>query len=733
MFYDRISKDGLSREPTGAEPFMKARRKRLSGCLALALALLTFISILTFAIQINNAIPAFGASYAGGAPYNLRACEPESSDGTCVLLRWNVDSPQHVRRYRLYRAVGHGDGFSCIYSSPVSMRYGNLMDFVDTGLEPGIRYFYFVEHFGAEGAFVGRSNTVSFEIPRKSSYKSSAYKGKRIVISIAEQRIYFLENEVLVRSHLCSTGVDSHPTPLGVFKVLYHQYLLVSERYGGVYCYWWMGFAPDTGMHAIPYNPRTKTWTGASMLGKKASHGCVRQAVADAEWAYKWAPDGTRIDVIPQAFMPPQPVPEPPRIKGGHASQGISELSRDWYFAEGYTGGDFNTYILIMNPNHEEAVVDTEFMRPDGSVILSRHMVKPLSRFTVHLDKISGLDNAEVSTHIHSNIPVAAERAMYFDYMGRNGGSSSCGVRSPSLKWYLAEGYTGPGFDEYLLFQNPSRYEARVRVTFMLRDGTRVKKVYSIKPRSRFTLKVNDVPEAALQDVSTMVESNVGIIVERAQYFEYAGKDDGNASCGLSELAKTWFFAEGYTAGGFDEYILIQNPSSKKGLARVAFMRGDGEIIEQLYELHPSSRFTIRVDDIPGLESCEVSALIESDLEIVCERAMYFESGGRPGGSDAPGVTAPSEYWYLAEGYTGGEFDTYILIFNPNDEEVYVDVNYLLANGGVKIARYQVKPHSRYTIHVDVVEGLENTEFSTALTGSLPIVCERAMYFSMVK
>gem|GEM_PF-431578 len=728
LFYGRFSGEKSERVRRVGGSLAATRSRRSATCAALVLFL-----ILVLAVKVSAVPLSIAASSRGAAPYNLSVGEPDSSDGTCILLRWNVDLPQDVARYKLYRAEGQPKSFRCVYSSPVNMRGGNLMDFVDAGLTPGNRYYYFVEHFDVNGVSIGKTNTASFDLPDKNSYKPSAYRGKRIVISIAEQRIYFLEDEVLVRSHLCSTGVDSHPTPLGVFKVLYHQYLLISERYGGVYCYWWMGFAPDTGMHAIPYNPRTKTWTGASMLGKKASHGCVRQAVADAEWAYKWAPDGTRIDIIPQAFMPPQPPPEPPKIKGGHGSKGISGLSKDWYFAEGYTGGDFNTFILIMNPNHEEAVVDAEFMRPDGSIILSRYPVRPFSRYTIHLNKVSGLSGVEVSTHLHSNIPIAAERAMYFEYMGRKGGSASCGVTSPSLKWYLAEGYTGRDFDEYLLFQNPTGQEARARVTFMLKDGTKVKKVFTINLKSRFTLKVNDVPELAGKDVSTMVESNVGVIVERAQYFKYAGKDDGNASVGVNELSRTWYLAEGYTAGEFDEYILIQNPLNTPGFATVSFMREDGEVIQGQYELLPCSRLTIRVDDIPGLESCEVSAFVESDVEIVCERAMYFESYGRPGGSDAPGVSSPAEYWYLAEGYTGGEFDTYILILNPNDREVDVDVNYLLTNGGVKIQRHQVKPHSRYTIHVDAVEGMENTEFSTALTGSLPVVCERAMYFSIVK
>ena len=112
-------------------------------------------------------------------------------------------------------------------------------------------------------------------------------------------------------------------------------------------------------------------------------------------------------------------------------------------------------------------------------------------------------------------------------------------------------------------------------------------------------------------------------------------------------------------------------------------------------------------------------------------RRRGSKSYGRTGGADAPGVTEPQKYWYLAEGYTGGDFDTYVLVMNPGDEPSNVDVNYLLPGGGIKQANYTVAAHSRYTIHLDEIPGLTNTEVATALTGSQPIICERAMYFSI--
>ncbi len=57
---------------------------------------------------------------------------------------------------------------------------------------------------------------------------------------------------------------------------------------------------------------------------------------------------------------------------------------------------------------------------------------------------------------------------------------------------------------------------------------------------------------------------------------------------------------------------------------------------------------------------------------------MYFN--GRKAGHDTIGVTNPSQNWYLAEGYTGGNFDEWILIQNPGDTDAATTL-YLRAPG----------------------------------------------------
>lgn len=675
--------------------------------------------------------PVVHAGGGSSTPKDFTVRPPDSSLGGSLLLSWRAEDLSRVGEYRVFRSEEKDSGFRMVYSSPVEMKVGDQMDHVDTGLEDGRSYYYAVSLLDRSGVELGTTPVVRGTLPAVLGTSSPAFRGKRIVISVADQRAYFLEDEVLIKSHLVSTGLDSTPTPYGLFRVLYHQQLLISVKYGGLYLYWWMGFAPDTGMHAIPYNPKTKTWIGGGSLGRKASRGCVRQALADAEWAYRWAPDGTRLEVVPQSFRPPPPPPPAPKWTGGHGSQGISEAGQQWYFAEGYTGGNFSTYFTMMNPNHVPADINAVYMKPDGSTVNGTYQVDPLARYTIDARRVSGLEDSEFSTRLESSQSIVAERSMYFDFRGRAGGSNSVGVPGPQKTWYLAEGFTGGEFDEYVLIQNPNAYPVIARATFMKGSGLSEEKEYQVGALSRYTIHVNEIAELMDSEVSVKVECNDPIIVERAQYFNYYGRDDGSSSTGVVEPSDTWYLAEGYTGGEFSTYVVLQNPNDESAEVEVTYTRSDGDNVISDYLLTPESRFTIRLNDVPGLKDAEVSSVVRSDRDIIVERTMYYVSSGRKGGSDAPGVVRPSTSWYLAEGYTGGDFDTYVVILNPNDQPVTLDVNFLLPGGRIVQAAYQLGASSRHTIHVDSVEGLSNTEVSTALSSSLPIVCERAMYFTV--
>jgi aminopeptidase YwaD len=108
---------------------------------------------------------------------------------------------------------------------------------------------------------------------------------------------------------------------------------------------------------------------------------------------------------------------------------------------------------------------------------------------------------------------------------------------------------------------------------------------------------------------------------------------------------------------------------------------------------------------------------------------MYFDNGGRDGGHNSPGIPQLSKTWYMAEGYTGGSFDEWVLIQNPGSIEAHLSVTYSVRGGGPIYCSYTVPARQRCTIHVDEAPYLGSSEVSTKIESDVPVAAERATYF----
>src|SRR4030065_251703 len=83
---------------------------------------------------------------------------------------------------------------------------------------------------------------------------------------------------------------------------------------------------------------------------------------------------------------------------------------------------------------------------------------------------------------------------MYFLYNSIiDEGSNAMGSRKPGSSWYLAEGCTRSGFDEWICLMNPGNETASVILRFMLENGIQREHPVSVPPGTRVTIKVNDI------------------------------------------------------------------------------------------------------------------------------------------------------------------------------------------------------------------------------------------------
>ncbi|WP_287153418.1 SpoIID/LytB domain-containing protein [Candidatus Solincola tengchongensis] len=392
---------------------------------------------------------------------------------------------------------------------------------------------------------------------------------------------------------------------------------------------------------------------------------------------------------------------------------------------------NFDEYLLLQNPGEESAECLVTYMLSGGGTLQEECIVEPHSRLTLKVNE--RVQNAEVSVKVTSNVPVVAERAMYFDFLGigRKGGHASLGLTEPRSRWYFAEGFTAGAFDTFFLVQNPdSTSPAHLTVSFLGQGGEVDQLYYTVAPSSRMTIWMDQEPGLDQGEFTAELESDVPVVAERAVYFGYRDLAGGSVAEGAPDPHTRWYFAEGYTGGAFDSWILLANPNPDAVTARLTFFLPDGSTREREVSLAPRSRTTISVDALEGMENREFSALVEAGAPVVAERAMYFNYRGRRGGHDSMGIRELSRTWYFAEGYTGGDFDTWLLLANPNQGAVKATLTFMRVDGSRVEREVELPPRSRLTVHVDEIPGLEDSEFSIRVTALGEIAAERAMYFS---
>ena len=415
---------------------------------------------------------------------------------------------------------------------------------------------------------------------------------------------------------------------------------------------------------------------------------------------------------------------------GGSDSLGATNLSTDWYFAEGTTRAGFTTYLAVMNPARLEAVVTFTYMLGKGAPIVKAHTVAGRSRFTLDVSQDIGAGQ-DVSTFVHSTVPVVAERPMYFRYQNKwDGGHDSLGATQLSQRWSFAEGTTRDNFTTYVAVMNPNDSEASVNFTYMLGSGSPVTRSHAVAAKSRFTLDVsNDVGTG--QDVSTFIESDQPVVAERPMYFDYLGKwDGGHDSLGATGFATDWYFAEGTTRDDFTTYFAVANPGTQSATVEMTYLLGSGAPVTKTHTVRPRSRFTIDVAADVG-RGRDVAALLRSSLPVVAERPMYFDYAGKwDGGHDSLGANALFDDWYFAEGTTRGAFTTYLAIVNPGAAAADVTCTYMLGSGDPVTRTHAVPANSRFTIDLANEVGTEK-DVSTFIHSSLPVIAERPMYFSL--
>ncbi len=395
------------------------------------------------------------------------------------------------------------------------------------------------------------------------------------------------------------------------------------------------------------------------------------------------------------------------------------------FFAEGTTREGFDEFICMENPEKETARIEIEYLTVAGAASSTRVDVPARSRATIFAPDVMGR-GVDFGVRLSSRFRFTAERPVYFDFRGATGSHCVQGIRAPSERWFFAEGYTGPGFNEYLCLANPGRKDARLRLSLASPGSEGPILDVNVPAGARRTVDVSSEcgpGREVAAEVSSM--NGVPVIAERTMYFATPEAAGGHCSGGQSITSSRLTFAEGTTRAGFREYLCVFNPGDDDIEVRADFLLEDGAPRSARVTVPSRGRSTLDVNALLG-PGHDVSAVLSSTGSFCAERPVYFESLGTRDGHCAPGAVAASREWAFAEGTTRAGFRPFVCVANTGEADAVVS-GMFLCDGVTVPAQLPVPAGTRLTVDPAAYLGA-GKDFGLVMTSDRPVVAERVQY-----
>ena len=310
-----------------------------------------------------------------------------------------------------------------------------------------------------------------------------------------------------------------------------------------------------------------------------------------------------------------------------HNSVGVTFPNQTWYLPEGSCNWGFETFLLIQNPNDDEATCNVTYMIEGQDPKTVEHKVRGNSRDTYKMIEDIGFA-ADASIKVDADKPVIPERAQYRN--NRREGHDSIGTITAAQDYYLAEGTTAWDFTTYVLVQNPNDTAVDVTITYNTTEGPVSTPTFPMPSNSRKTIKVNDVIPNI--DLSTKVHGSRPIIAERAMYWDNGTGEACHDSIGLAAPHMTFYLPDGEDGGtrGVETFTLVQNPNESDVNIRVSYYTHDatGNVsFEETVKSGARTTFKMSQNIKDGRSSIMVQSL-ETGKPIIVERSMYFNNRG---------------------------------------------------------------------------------------------------------
>ena len=389
----------------------------------------------------------------------------------------------------------------------------------------------------------------------------------------------------------------------------------------------------------------------------------------------------------------------------------LADVASQAFFAEGYTGGLYQQYLSLLNPQAHILHAQVTIYRADGHGQLTLPLrLEPLARRTLDVNAL--VPRTSTAIHIAADGPLVAERALYAGY-----GHIVAGAPAASRRWYLAEGDVGSAFVDGLRVFNPTSATAAITVTAYRSDGA-VRLSHRLVPATaRLSVPLNDI--ALPGGAALVVQGNQPVVVERV--VRIAPSAGPGAAMALVAGSRVWYFPDGGTSAGNEEYIAVFNPARVPALVRLHMVSSDGYARPVTLRLRAHGRNVFVVHRLTHRSG--LAAVIESDRAIVAQEIRYMAGAI----AVVNGAAHPARAWGLADGYVGHGFKEWVTVLNPGAQPAVVRVRLIRQYGAARVVILHERPHHRDYLYVNNL--LRTGPVSVIVDANRPIVVGRTVIF----
>ena len=223
---------------------------------------------------------------------------------------------------------------------------------------------------------------------------------------------------------------------------------------------------------------------------------------------------------------------------------------------------------------------------------------------------------------------------------------------------------------------------------------------------------------------------------------EFTGKVPGIGAARCSKVASDrWYFAEGSSALGVEERIVIYNPFPDEAVVGVSLFTPEGPTgnanLSEGKPVPAGETLVVEINEFIRQERFVGAAVIANRGRVIAWRALQVSSEERPEGVQfSLGAPAPASEWYFPDGGLAPGIETRVSLLNPTDDEAVASVSLVTGKETLqppKLLEVLVPPQTLLPLPLrEFVGGSDRDTGGAGIvvrTSSGAVVAERTVYY----